>query len=129
MIKMTKMIVLAGLMLAMAGTAYAQESKRLPFPDGRYVSDKKICGMSEDKMVSEYGDYIGALVKIINGRKISNAYETSCNISKVKIVGKEVRILVICEGEGEEWKENYTYKAISKTSFSVDGDVFTLCKK
>jgi hypothetical protein len=59
----------------------------LPFPDGRYVTDKALCGLSEQEMLDRHGDMLGTMVRIIDGPRLTNAYEMSCTVSGVRSDG------------------------------------------
>eukprot|EP01036_Dinobryon_divergens_P053213 gene53213-71140_t len=66
-----------------SGYALAQGVKRLPFPDGTYVTDQAICRMSEGQRIQKFGDAVGSMVRNIEGSKLDNSYELQCETRNV----------------------------------------------
>ncbi|PLX37186.1 MAG: hypothetical protein C0606_11850 [Hyphomicrobiales bacterium] len=113
------MIFLASSVAALAGP--------LPFTDGRYVTDRSLCGQSEEALVGKYGDMIGMKMRNINGEKLNNAYEMYCTVSNVARQGDSVTFRAECNQEGEVNVINGSYRFISEDSFALGSRVFTRC--
>lgn len=109
--------------------ASSSEAAPLPFIDGRYVVDQKLCGLADDALFDRYQDQVGGMLRIINGSELSNGYEMSCRIDRVTITGADVRFRALCENEGEPTEVRATYRALSSTSFAIGSRRFTLCEK
>lgn len=110
--------------MALASIAHAAP---LPFPDGRYVTDQSLCGLSEQQMLDRHGDMLGTMVRIIDGTRLTNAYEMSCTVGNVRIEGNDVRFEAQCGREGQISTVNGRYVRISSTSFQLGKQTFSLC--
>lgn len=109
---------------ALASIAHATP---LPFPDGRYVTDRSLCSLSDQEMLERHGDMLGTMVRIIDGTRLTNAYEMSCTVGNVRIEGDDVRFDVQCGREGQATTVNGRYVRISSTSFRLGKETFSLC--
>lgn len=107
----------------------SSEATPLPFSDGRYVVDQRLCDLTEDALVERYQDQVGGMLRIIKGRELSNGYEMSCRIDRVTMDGTDVRFDALCETEGGSKEVRATYRALSSTSFAIGSRRFTLCEK
>jgi hypothetical protein len=99
----------------------------LPFPDGRYVTDKALCGLSEQEMLDRHGDMLGTMVRIIDGPRLTNAYEMSCTVSGVRSDGDSIHFRAECGREGEAGTVAGRYVRVSDTSFRLGQETFSLC--
>lgn len=108
-------------------TDSTSRSNVFPFPDGRYVTDKALCGLSEQEMLVRHGDMLGTMVRIINGTRLTNAYEMSCTVDNVRVDGDDVRFDAQCGREGQTSVVNGRYVRISPTSFRLGQKSFSLC--
>lgn len=115
-----------GLWISFAIPAAAEP---LPFPDGRYVTDPSICRMSEDEMTMTHGDGVGAMVRVIEGRNLNNAYEMFCTVLDVRTRGDDVQFRARCDREGEAEVVNGRYTRLTPTSFRLGDRVFAHCPK
>lgn len=120
-------IYLLGILGIILTGALAAQAEPLPFPDGRYVTDASLCQMSEDQMLQRHGDMLGAMVRNIKGRDLSDSYEMFCTIGNVRIEGDDVRFRAKCAGEGNSYEVNGRYTRISDTSFRLGDETFSLC--
>jgi hypothetical protein len=99
----------------------------LPFPDGRYVTDPALCGLSEQQMLGRHGDMLGNMVRIIDGPHLTDAYEMKCSVSNVRVDGDDVRFRAQCNREGQVDIVNGMYTRLSPRSFRLGQETFTLC--
>lgn len=99
----------------------------LPFRDGRYVTDEALCGLSEQQMLERHGDMLGAMVRVIDGPSLTNAYEMQCTVSDARVEGDDVRFRARCGREGQVDTVNGRYHRLSPTSFRLGQRTFTLC--
>lgn len=109
---------------ALASIAHATP---LPFPDGRYVTDRSLCSLSDQEMLERHGDMLGTMVRIIDGTRLTNAYEMSCTVDNVRVAGNDVRFDAQCGREGQTSVVNGRYVRISPTSFRLGQETFSLC--
>lgn len=119
-----------GLCSGAASNGAAVSSSRpnaLPFPDGRYVTDKALCGLSEQQMLERHGDMLGAMVRVIDGPRLTNAYEMQCTVGDVRVAGDDVRFRAKCGREGKADTVNGRYVRLSSTSFRLGQRTFSLC--
>ncbi|MCF3638734.1 hypothetical protein LXM94_01950 [Rhizobium sp. TRM95111] len=99
----------------------------LPFPDGRYVTNPDLCWMSEDQLIEKHGDRVGAMVRVLSGNRIFNAYEMVCTVLKVSTEGDQVSFRASCENEGETESVEGRYVTLTATSFRLGERVFAHC--
>lgn len=114
----------AAISTVLASTAHAAP---LPFSDGRYVTDQTLCSLSEQEMLERHGDMLGTMVRIIDGTRLTNAYEMSCTVANVRVDGNDVRFDAQCGREGQTSTVNGRYVRISPTSFRLGQKTFSLC--
>jgi hypothetical protein len=96
---------------------------RLPLPDGSYASKPEFCKMGKERayQVYEYAFYD------IQGSEISN-YETFCSVRDVRVKGKTIRFLQVCESEGEASSSQTVWTKLGRASFKdASGRVWTGC--
>ncbi len=123
-----KRLVLAAVSMGFLSiSAIAQNSNRLPFPNGTYVADAALCRMTAEQIISRYGDQTATLVRNIEGSKFDTGYETFCNIRNVVQAGSTVRFKLICEAEGEKQVSNGSWIKIDERSFKLGNRTFTSC--
>jgi hypothetical protein len=104
-----------------------QTADRLPFPDGRYVTDPELCSISEQAIVDRFTDATSLYVRYIKGRQIHDGYDVTCETTSVTQKGSDVTFKAICESEGEIEKIDGRYIAIAKDAFALRGSVFRRC--
>jgi hypothetical protein len=92
----------------------------LPLNDGRYVTDARLCDMSIDDMYHVYGDGVGIWTRILEGTTLYS-YEWGCETQQIDRMGDYVSFNAVCAGEGDEWKESWTFKIPNKNNFIEDG--------
>lgn len=85
----------------------------LPLNDGVFVTDARLCSMDVQDMFDAYGDLVAAATFSLNGRQLTNNYDTGCETANVQQTDDEVTFDLVCSGEGEEWTE--------PSRFVVDG--------
>ena len=100
----------------------------LPFKDGKYVTDQKLCSMTEDEAIREYGDQIGFMTRNIKGSELSNSYEMFCTIKAADKEGDNVIFSAQCDSEGETEEIVGSYAYISDTSFRFRGNIYERCQ-
>jgi|JRYL01.1.fsa_nt_gb hypothetical protein len=120
----SRLVGAVALSLLAASVAHADP---LPFPDGRYVTDSRACGLSEQDLVMRYGDMTGSVVRIINGAQLRDGYYMSCTVSNVRVQGNDVRFRAQCRGEEMTETVNGRYTRVTPTSFRLGGSTFSLC--
>lgn len=108
-------------------TDSTSRSNVFPFPDGRYVTDKALCGLSEQEMLERHGDMLGTMVRVIDGPSLTNAYEMQCTVGDVRVEGDDVRFRAQCGREGQADTVNGRYVRLSPTSFRLGQRTFSLC--
>ena len=106
----------------------AAQPGRLPLQDGRYVTDKALCSLSEAQMIERHGDMLGTMVRVIDGENLSDAYEMKCTVRDVRIEGDDIHFRAGCNREGEIATVNGRYARLSPTSFRLGRRTFSLCE-
>jgi len=122
-----RIFVLAGTFALLAVSSSSVLAQRLPFPDGKYVTDASLCSLNDEEMIQRHGDMIGSFVRFINGNRLNNAYEMFCTVNRVRVEGNNVRFRASCDGEGQAETVNGRYVRISSTAFRVGEQTFRLC--
>lgn len=119
--------IMLGLLVTSVGSVDAQTLKRLPFPDGTYVTDPALCRQKPEQWTEGRGDSVGLMVRNIEGRKFDNGYETFCEVRNVVQSGNSVKFRLVCESEGETAAQNGSWIKIDDRSFKVGNRTFTSC--
>lgn len=110
-------------------SAHAETLKRLPFADGRYVTNQKLCALSASKMVEKFGDRVSTMVINIHGLKLDNGYELFCQTRKIRLQGKSLKFEVVCESEGQLEVSSENWTVLDKQRFKVNGQTYKACGK
>lgn len=100
----------------------------LPFKNGKYVTDPKLCSMTDAEANLAFGDQIGLMTRNINGSELSNGYELFCSVKAAENDGNRIIFSALCDAEGESEEIVASYGFISETSFSLRGQIYTLCQ-
>lgn len=122
-----RFIIVLGLLVTSVGTVDAQTLKRLPFPDGTYVTNPDLCRMTPDQQTAKFGDSVGSMVRNIEGRKLDNGYELSCQVASVMLSGAAIKFKANCESEGEPNTVNGSWMKVDEKSFKIGSRTFTAC--
>ena len=115
-------------LLLLTSTAIADGADRLPFNDGRYLTDPALCSDSNADLIKRLGDGIGAITRNINGDRLDNSYEMSCRIENVSVRGSDVTFDALCQAEGMVEKIRGHYVALSKDAFKLGARTFRRCE-
>lgn len=109
------------------GSSLIAKAGAFPFQDGKYVTIKKLCSMSDDHAAVKYGDRISSMVRVFKGNKIDDLYESSYDVSNVRTKGKGITFDAVFYSEGMEEKIKGSYTYVSKTAFKFRGVIFRKC--
>jgi hypothetical protein len=107
--------------------ASSKTTLKLPLLDGTYVSDQKLCPLT-DEVRSKLQDRVGRYVREIRGIKISDSYELSCEIVGLKENGKKILINSLCESEGQAEEITFEWIVLGKSSFGEGSATFNRCR-
>jgi hypothetical protein len=99
---------------------------KLPLLDGTYISDQKLCPLTEE-VRSKLQDRVGRYVREIKGIEISDSYELSCEIVGLKKNGKKILINSLCESEGQAEEITFEWIVLGKSSFREGSATFNRC--
>lgn len=110
-----------------SATPQRQTQARLPFADGTYVTDPSLCRLSAAQINDRLGDATGSSVRQINGSRLTNGYELSCNVTNVAAQGYQVRFQARCESEGEATRINGVWTKIDDRSFRIGQRTYSAC--
>jgi hypothetical protein len=108
--------------LGFDGAAMAQQRIALPLPDGTFALKRAYCGLARSTAL---GKNEAAFIDLQQDR--IRYYESDCRIRDLKIVGTSARFREMCVGEGETEMRNTTWRLLSRTSFSFNGQTYTFC--
>lgn len=100
---------------------------RLPFADGTYVTDPSLCRLSAQEINDRLGDTTGSRVRQINGNRLTDGYEMSCNVGGVAIQGDRVAFQARCESEGETTRINGAWIKIDDRTFRIGQRIYSAC--
>lgn len=109
---------LAAIIISSMSTSLTMASDMLPLNDGLYVGDARLCSMSLADMHHAYGDRMGFYTRTINGRDISDNYESGCTTNDVSMDGIDAVADSTCSAEGEEWPAELRFVVPSKDRFT-----------
>lgn len=118
----------AALVLGLITIAGPALSDPLPFRDGRYLSDNRLCGLSIEQMVDRIGDEIHYVLYDIKGRSFSGA-EFRCQVKRVARRGNSVNFTASCAMEGTVTDQKMAVTFISDTEFREGPRVFRRCSR
>lgn len=100
---------------------------RLPFADGTYVTEPGLCRLSADEITERFGDGTGLRVRQINGSRLTDGYEMSCNVGGVTTRGERVMFRARCDSEGEATRINGDWLKIDDRTFRIGQRTFMAC--
>lgn len=110
-----------------SSTAPQQAQTRLPFVDGTYVTDPSLCRLSAQQINDRLGDATSLQVRQINGARLTDGYEMSCNVIGVAVQGDNVRFQAGCEAEGESTRIKGSWIKIDARTFRIGQRTFQAC--
>lgn len=123
----TKWAIVSVVVTCSATAVVGQDSRRLPFPDGTYVTRPELCRMTGEQISNRFTTDADIVVRHIEGRKLRGGYEMNCEVRSVALQGNAVRFRAMCEQEGEANAVNGSWVRIDDRSFRIGNRTYTSC--
>jgi hypothetical protein len=95
-----------------------------PLAEGLYAKDRRFCQMPREAALAASES---AFIEI-SARRIS-FYETECTVNRFARRGNQLHLSAVCEAEGSKQNQNHMLTLLSPNSFSIQRQVYLLCRR
>lgn len=103
------------------------ERHKLPFLDGVYVSDEKICLMKDEQLAKAFGDQLGNVRKVLKEDQVTWGWEAECKVEKVERLRERLKVVFACDSEGTKLRLSETILIVSNAAFISASRKFVRC--